>query len=173
MGAQGLETAMGQIEVSTEAETSASPGRVFALLKDGSTWPQWSMFESYGLERPGQIDPLGIGSVRVFATRVSKTREEVIELIPDRRLSYTLLSGLPFVGYRADVDLQERPGGGTLIRWRSRFGVKRSGTGWFWSWFMKRTLRTVTAQLSDGAANPKIAPQAGLGLQTHIARQVG
>ena len=33
---------MGQIEVRAEAETSASPARVFALLKDGSTWPLWS-----------------------------------------------------------------------------------------------------------------------------------
>jgi Polyketide cyclase / dehydrase and lipid transport. len=65
---------MEQIRVSAEAETIASPTRVFALLKDGSTWTQWSMFRSYELERPGQADPLGVGSVRVFATRVSKTR---------------------------------------------------------------------------------------------------
>jgi hypothetical protein len=29
---------MEQIEVSAEAETIASPARVFALLKDGSSW---------------------------------------------------------------------------------------------------------------------------------------
>jgi uncharacterized protein YndB with AHSA1/START domain len=153
---------MGQIEVRAEAETSAGPERVFALLKDGSTWTQWSMFTSYELERPGRIDPLGVGAVRVFSTRVSKAREEVVELVPYRRLSYTLLSGLPFVGYRADVELEPRPNGGTLIRWFSRFSVKHFGTGWFWAWFMKRTLRTVIAQLAAGAANPMIAPQAGL-----------
>jgi hypothetical protein len=150
------------IEVSTQVETSANPARVFALLKDGSTWTQWSMFDSYALERPGPADPLGVGSVRVFATRVSKTREEVVETAPDRRLSYTLLSGLPFVGYRADVDLEPGPGGGTLIRWRSRFRVKHSGTSWFWRWFMKRTLRTVAGQLAIGAADPTVAPGAGL-----------
>jgi uncharacterized protein YndB with AHSA1/START domain len=153
-----MEKQMGQIEVSAEAVTSASPARVFALLKDGSTWPRWSMFDSYELERPGPVDPLGVGSVRVFATRVSKTREEVVELAPDQRLSYTLLSGLPFVGYRADVDLEPRPDGGTLIRWCSRFRVKGFGAGWFWTWFMKRTLRTVSTQLAIGAANPMIAP---------------
>jgi hypothetical protein len=160
---------MGQIEVSAEAQTSASPARVFALLKDGATWTQWGMFKSYALERPGRADPLGVGSVRVFATPVSKTCEEVVELVPDRRLSYTLLSGLPFDGYRADVDLEPRPGGGTLIRWCSRFRVKHLGTGWFWTWFMKRTLRTATAQLADGAANPAIAPRLGLDSRANIA----
>jgi len=164
---------MGQIEVSAEAETSASPARVFALLKDGSTWTQWSMFKSYELERPGQAEPLGLGSVRVFTTSVSKTREEVVELIPSRRLSYTLLSGLPFVGYRADVDLEPRPGGGTFIRWCSRFRVKRFGAGWFWTWVMKRTLRSVTAQLAVGAANPVISPNAGVDPQTNTASQAG
>jgi hypothetical protein len=153
---------MEQIEVGAEAETIASPARVFALLKDGSSWTQWSMFRSYELERPGQADPLGVGSVRVFATRVSKTREEVVEVMPDRRLSYILLSGLPLVGYRADVELEPLPEGGTLIRWRSRFRVKRVGSGWFWTWIMKRTLRAVTAQLATGAADPMIAPQASL-----------
>jgi uncharacterized protein YndB with AHSA1/START domain len=153
---------MQQIEVRVEAETNAGPGRVFALLKDGSTWTQWSMFTSYELERPGHIDPLGVGAVRVFSTRVSKAREEVVELAPNRRFSYTLLSGLPFVGYRADVELEPRPNGGTLIRWFSRFHVKHFGTGWFWTWFMKRTLGTVIAQLAAGAANPTIAPEVGL-----------
>jgi uncharacterized protein YndB with AHSA1/START domain len=161
-----LEKAMGQIEVRAEAQTSAGPARVFALLKDGSTWTEWSMFSSYALERPGPIDPLGVGSVRVFATRISKTREEVVEIVPDQRLSYTLLSGLPFVGYRADVELEPRAGGGTLIRWSSRFRVKRFGTGWFWSWIMKRSLRTVAGQLADGAANPMIAPSSGLDPRT-------
>lgn len=153
---------MERIAVSAEGETSAGPARVFALLKDGSTWTQWSMFDSYELERPGAIDPLGVGSVRVFATRISKTREEVVELVPNRRLSYTLLSGLPFVRYRADVELEPRAGGGTLICWNSRFRVRYFGTGWFWAWFMKRTLRTVTSQLAVGAANPTIAPQIGI-----------
>jgi hypothetical protein len=37
---------------------------------------------------------------------VSRAREEIVELIPDRRLSYVLLSGYPFRDYRADVDLE-------------------------------------------------------------------
>lgn len=152
---------MRQIEVSAEAETRASPARVFALLKDGSTWPQWSMFDAYELERPGREDPLGVGSIRVFMTKVSRAREEVVELEPDRRLSYVLLSGLPFTDYRADVDLEPRPDGGTRIRWRSRFGAKQAGTGWFWAWFMTRTLRSVAEQLARGAADPTIQVPVG------------
>lgn len=152
---------MPKIEVTASAETKASPDRVFALLKDGSTWPQWSLFDGYELERPGRDEPLGVGAIRVFSTKVSRAREEVVALETDRRLSYVLLSGLPFVDYRADVDLEPQAGGGTIIRWRSRFDVKHAGTAWFWRWFMQRTLRTVCAQLAAGAADPKIAPRDG------------
>jgi hypothetical protein len=151
---------MRRIEVRAQSKTSAAPARVFALLKDGSTWPLWGPFKSFELERPGHTDPYGVGSVRVFATRVTKTREEVVELVAGRRLSYTLLSGLPFLDYRADVDLEALPGGGCSIRWRSSFRAKQMATGWFWSWLMTRTLRTVAAQLATGAADPTIAPDA-------------
>ncbi len=151
---------MGQIEVTAVAKSAASPARVFALLKDGSTWPQWSLFDSFILERQGGGDPLGVGAIRVFITKVSRAREQVVELIPDRRLSYVLLSGLPLMDYHADVDLEPEADGGTVIRWRSRFGAKYFGAGWFWKWIMGRTLQTVASQLAAAAANPAIAPQA-------------
>ena len=152
---------MGQIEASAVAKSAASPARVFALLKDGATWPQWSLFDAFALERQGGADPLGVGAIRVFITKVSRAREEVVELVPDRRLSYVMLSGLPLVDYRADVELEPDADGGTVIRWRSRFGAKHFGTGWFWKWFMGRTLQTVASQLASAAPNPAIAPKAG------------
>jgi uncharacterized protein YndB with AHSA1/START domain len=152
---------MGQIVVSAAAKSAASPARVFALLKDGSSWPQWSLFDAFVLERQGAAEPLGVGAIRVFITKVSKAREEVVELIPDRRLSYILLSGLPLTHYRADVDLEPGEHGGTVIHWRSRFGAKHLGTGWLWKWLMRRTLQTVANQLAEAAANPTIAPKAG------------
>jgi hypothetical protein len=56
-----------------------------------------------------------VGAIRVFITKVSRAREEIVELIPDRRLSYVLLSGYPFRDYRADVDLEPTGDGGTVI----------------------------------------------------------
>jgi hypothetical protein len=149
---------MGEITVCAVAVSVAGPSRVFALLKDGATWPQWSLFESFELEQAGRSEPLGIGAVRVFSTKVTRAREEVVELVEGRQLSYTLLTGLPLTDYRADVYLTPEASGGTSIRWQARFRAKYAGTGWFWGWFMKRTLRTIAAQLAHGASNADIHP---------------
>jgi hypothetical protein len=75
----------------------------------------------------------------------------VVELIPDKRLSYILLSGFPFLNYRADVDLAAIEGGGTSVDWHACFAAKHRGTGWFWRRFMTAVLRRVAADLAAGA----------------------
>ena len=141
----------GRIRVEATATSGASPATVFALLKDGSTWPEWGIFDSFELERPGQDEPFGVGAIRVFITRVSRAREEVVELIPDRRLSYVLVSGLPFRHYRAEVDILARDGGGTSIVWRAAFDAAHFGTGWLWRRFMARVLATLATRLASAA----------------------
>jgi hypothetical protein len=143
---------MGRIRIQATAHSSADTATVFALLKDGSTWPSWSMFDAFELERPGRTEPCGAGAIRVFITKVSKAREEIVELIPDRRLSYVLLSGLPFRDYRADVDLLTSANGGTTITWRAAFNVKHFGAGWFWRLFMTRVLTKTASQWAEAAA---------------------
>src|SRR5579883_1141534 len=54
-------------------------------------------------------EPLGVGAIRVFSTRMSQASEEVIEMLPDRRLAYILLSRLSFQDYRAEVNLLPGP----------------------------------------------------------------
>jgi hypothetical protein len=147
---------MSAITVAATANSRADPGKVFGLLKDPVTWPLWSMFASGELERPGRGDRLGVGAVRVFRTRTSCSTEEVVELIPDRRLSYVLVSGMPFRDYRADVDLAPLPEGGTSIRWQSSFYAKYPGTGWFWRMVMSRVLQSTAERLAAGAEDPAI-----------------
>jgi hypothetical protein len=149
-----------RLRVEAHAVSAAPPAGVFALLRDGATWPSWSLFTGFSLERsaPG-ADPLGVGAIRVFSTSFSRACEEVVELIPERRLSYVLLSGLPMSNYRADVDLTPAPGGGTAIAWRAAFDAKIPGTGWFWRLFMARVLASVARQLAAAAdARRKAAP---------------
>src|SRR5512138_1903925 len=112
---------MNRLEVAAQAESRADPATVFGLLKDGSTWPDWAKFDSCELERPGGHEPYGVGAIRVLSTRITRSREEIVELVPDRRVSYVLLSGLPLSDYRADVDLAPTGAGGTTIRWRAAF----------------------------------------------------
>jgi hypothetical protein len=139
------------IEIAATARSKSPPSAVFALLKDGETWPHWTAFKSFTLERPGQSDPMGVGAIRVFSTALSRAREEVVELITDRKLSYVLLSGFPFRNYRADVELLPIDGGGTAIHWRASFAAKYPGTGWFWHLFMTLVLRQVASDLATAA----------------------
>lgn len=132
-----------RIEVS--AHTSAPPSVVFARLADAQTWPRWSPIERAVVESPGREGVLG--EVRRFETGRVTSREEVVEVAPDRRLSYILLSGLPLADYRADIDLKPEAGG-TLITWRSSFRATQPGSGWLYKLFLKRFLRRMVEGLA-------------------------
>ena len=147
---------VGRLAVSATAKSRAPAPVVFRLLKDGASWPGWSMFDSFTLERPGAGDPLGVGAIRVFKTRVSTAREEVVELIEDRLLAYVLLSGQPMKNYRAEVTLEPGLEGSTIIRWRSRFDAKVFGTGWFWRMVMTRVLGALSGQLALAAERASV-----------------
>jgi hypothetical protein len=89
--------------------------------------------------------------IRTFSTRVSKTTEQVTELIPDQKLSYVLLSGLPLRNYQAVVQLSSPESGVTLVNWTASFQC-RYGTGWFWRIFLNLILSRVAMQLAAAAA---------------------
>jgi Polyketide cyclase / dehydrase and lipid transport len=125
---------------------------VFSLLKNSDTWPKWSMFKTAELEQPGQDEPYGVGSIRIFSTSVTRSQEQVTELIADRQLSYVLLSGLPFRNYRADVCLTSPGGEGTRISWSASFQCLY-GTGWFWRRFMNSVLSDMARRLAAAAEN--------------------
>jgi len=141
---------MSHVSIAVGAESKAAPSALFALLLDGATWPHWSMFDSFELERAGQGGPSGVGAIRVFSKWLTHSREEIVEIVPDRKLGYVLLSGLPLRNYRADVVLTPRPDGGTAIAWTASFSC-RFGSGWFWRLFMRWTLSSVAAQLAAAA----------------------
>jgi hypothetical protein len=138
--------------IDVRARSAGSPAAVYALLADGSTWPRWSPLGSFELVSPGNGRPEGLGAIRVFTTGRAVSREEVVELVPGRRLSYAVLGGtLPIRRYRADIDL-EPDGGGTRIRWASSFEPSRAGVGWsapFLRWFIGRCARGLAAAAAE------------------------
>ncbi len=140
---------MTEQHIDERAHSAATPAQVYALLVDGASWPTWSPLGSFALEREGPTGGESLGAVRRFTTGRRTTREEIVELVPDRRFSYALLSGLPLVGYRGDVDLTPAPGGGTDIRWHSTFRPQRAGTGALYriglGRFIRRTVRGLAA----------------------------
>lgn len=123
--------------VDVEVHTPVDAATLYGLLRDGASWPNWSPIESFQLERVGEPETGGIGAIWVFRRGRVIGRDQVVELVPDRRFSYRHLSGLPLRDYRGDVDLEPTEGG-TRIRWRTSFLPKVPGTGWLWRWGIRR-----------------------------------
>jgi len=138
---------MSRQRIEHTATTSASPSAVYALLRDGATWPVWGQLDSFELERPGDGEPEGLGAVRIFRSGRVTGRDTIAELVQDRRFSYTHVSNLPIKNYRADVDLTPADGG-TSIRWVSAFDPKIPGTGGL----MRRGLDGFVSKLAHGLA---------------------
>ena len=92
-------------EIDVTARTSANADAVFALLADGTTWPNWAPIESFELERAGDPPPEGVGAIRVFKRGRVTGRDEIVELVPGSRLGYVSISGLAIKDYRATVDV--------------------------------------------------------------------
>lgn len=134
-------------KIETTARSSADATTVYALLVDGMSWPTWSPLDSFELESEAPGGGEGLGAVRVFRTGRTVSREEVVELVPDRRFGYALLSGLPLRNYRARIDLTPFDGG-TVIHWRSSFTPKVPGTGWIY----RRALGMFIQRCVDGLA---------------------
>jgi hypothetical protein len=126
------------------------------LLRAGDTWPTWSPITSFELEQPADDEPEGVGAIRIFRTvqplrNVTTSRERLVELVPERRLSYVLLSGLPLRNYRADVDLTPH-GTGTTIRWHSTFDPAVPGSGWLYRAILDAFIRRCAQGLATHAA---------------------
>jgi hypothetical protein len=147
---------MGRQKIDQQATTTAAPSAVYALLRDGSTWPTWTPLGGFSLEREGSTEPEGLGALRLFTTGRTRSLEEIVELVPDRRLSYELRHGLPLRGYRANIDLEPSAEGGTTIHWRSSFDAERAGTGWFYRLFLGsfigRCVRGLAAYAAEHSA---------------------
>jgi hypothetical protein len=62
-----------------------------------------------------------LGAVRTLKRWPFDLREEITAWEPERRMDYTLLSGMNVKGYRASVTLEPTGDGGTLVRWSSTY----------------------------------------------------
>lgn len=129
------------------AWTPASPSTVYGLLRNGASWPSWSPIGSFRLEREGGEGGESVGAIRVFSTGGVRSREELIELRPDRGLSYVALSGLPIRDHRADVVVTPHQDGSALA-WHETFRPAIPGTGWL----LRRLLKSFLQRCIDGLA---------------------
>src|SRR5207245_5070600 len=112
------------------AHSAAPPERVFALLADATSWPQWAGFLiAHGSwEREGSPPPGGIGAIRKLGRWPLYGREEIVAYEPPTHLAYTIVKGQPVRNYRAAVTLTPDRDG-TLITWGATFDPLFPGTG--------------------------------------------
>jgi hypothetical protein len=139
---------MALLEIDETATTRSDPASVYALLADGSTWPEWSPIDAFELIAPGDGSPEGLGAVRLVPTGRHRSRERVVECRPGEAFAYALEKGLPLRDYKAVVTLTPT-GAGTSITWHSTFRPKVPGTGWLYrrelGRFIKRTVDGLAA----------------------------
>ena len=146
--------------------STAAPSAVYRLLRDGSTWPDWSPIESFELEREGDGEREGVGAIRIFRRGRVTGRDEVAGLVPDRRFSYRHLSGLPVRDYRAGVDLSPTRTAARRSAGGCRSGRALPGTGWVYRLGIGRMLRQSAQGLATHAAqHPQQLPTNGTFVQ--------
>jgi hypothetical protein len=154
--------------INRTATTDATPDIVYALLLDRATWPTWSPLESFEHESDGIDGPNSLHAIGTFVTGRTRSREELVELVPDRRLSYALLSGLPLRDYIGTVEI-DVGWNHTTVRWRSTF-VAPFGTGWAFRFglgrFIGRTVEGLARAADEMMATRTALAQTPTGART-------
>ena len=141
--------------IEAHAHSNAPRETVWRLVEDAPGWSGWGAWSSVELEREGSPPPGGLGAIKVLKseTRPAVTsREEVTVFEPPARFGYHLLSsGLPLRDYDATVTLEETPGGGTDITWRSQFNPKIPLTGAMFRRSLGRFIQDTAERLARAA----------------------
>ena len=146
---------MKKLQTGAAFSSTAAPEDIYRLVKNSAGYPFWSMIDSFELAKPGRDEIHGVGAQRIFRTGRKVMLEEIVEVVPDRLVAYTLLSGFPMRDYRAETVLEGLPEGGTRISWRCSFYPKYWGTGWFWWLVMYFVLRDFVRALARTAEDPQ------------------
>jgi hypothetical protein len=127
------------------ATSKARPCTVYALLLDGRSWPEWMGVDAVDVEPTSSVDGSTaavsrIGQIRLIRTNRYVSREQIVELIPDRKFSYIVLDGM-LHDYRGDVTLTSSPKGGTEIRWCGVFRMSFPLAGWLMKLYLSRFMQ--------------------------------
>jgi uncharacterized protein YndB with AHSA1/START domain len=97
-------TATAPLRITATREVGAAPDRVFEVLADAASWPEW--FPGLSQARWTSDAPHGVGSTREVQVGPLRVAEEFIVWEPGERIGFTFVStNLP--GTRAGVEVAE------------------------------------------------------------------
>jgi uncharacterized protein YndB with AHSA1/START domain len=107
---------MARLHVEASGTTATQPEAVWALLADASSYSRWGPWRSSGYDagEPPQGRPGAIRRMRYGRRTVAV--ERLVDVEPGRRLTYTVIGGLPVRNYLAEVVLTPTDEG-TQVRW--------------------------------------------------------
>lgn len=134
------------------AHSGADAHAVFGALIRPATWPIWSPLDAAEVE--GGADPntpRHIGDIVIFHVGSVVSREQIVDLVTDRRYVYDNLGG-PFRSYRGVIELAPAAGQGTDITWAATFEPKVPLSGLFWQWYLKGFMQRMANGLASYAA---------------------
>jgi hypothetical protein len=131
--------------IEAEASTPATRDEVWSLLENAASWADWGSWSSVEVDGGG---PQGVGVERTLVKWPYRVRERITEWEPGRRHSYELLDGMNAEGYRSTLTLEDRPGGGTVVRWRSEY--ERAGP--FTALVLRAAVRDSCRRLAKAAS---------------------
>jgi ribosome-associated toxin RatA of RatAB toxin-antitoxin module len=138
--------------IEASARSNAAREAVWALVRDINTWQDWGTWSSTTVHQPASgDDPQGVGVVRRLRQAPVTNLERVTELVPDERLSYELVEGLPFENYHATIKLSDAAAGGTDITWRAEFDITSKFRGNISRKLLERFYPQIVEKLARGA----------------------
>jgi uncharacterized protein YndB with AHSA1/START domain len=135
------------IEIEHTAHAKAPRSDVWAKLADLDNWDRWGPWTKTTSE--GEIRTLVSERKRLTGKPYVMT-ERVVELVPEERLEYELLAGLPVKNYRAKVALTDADGG-TDIHWSAQFDPPWPIFKGLWFGAMLKVIRDVSEALARAA----------------------
>ncbi len=113
---------MARLHVEASGTARAAPEQVWALLADAEAYSHWGPWSGSGYRDSGNGSGRGPGAVRWMRYgRRTTTVERLLEVEPPRRMTYTVIAGLPVRNYHAEVQLEPDGAGGTRVRWFADF----------------------------------------------------
>ena len=149
------------IQIEHTAHSDAPRGEVWRKLSDLQGWHEWGPWKKTEID--GEIRTM-VAERTKLTGRPYVMKERVTALVPEERFEYDLLSGLPVRNYHGTVTLLDADGGGTDIRWQSRFDPPWGPLGVLWRGAMLKVIRDVSEALAravDAAVSNTSEPFGG------------